>query len=315
MKCRTLTLILVPLAAFLIPGRGFSGEEKKAVASPEAMQAPIVELIDSGSDPKSPIRMKVEKGLKQNLVMLIDMDMSMEMGNNKFPTPKMPTQKMTMEIEVTDVNSEGDITYGFNLKSIDLVEDEKEPSPIAGMLKGMLKTMEGLSGQSVVTNRMITKTVDLKIPETVPAQARQMMGSMKQSMQQFLTPMPDEPVGTGAKWKVIQDMEVNGIKVKQTIIQELVEFKGQSLKTKVNIQQEADPQDVAPPGMPAGMKVRLTSLDSKGSGDIELDTGWMVPRKSKIEMSSDTKMEVQAQTMRTMVKMTTTASGSPPGGK
>jgi len=268
---------------------------------------PVIKVLDAGKGAKTTLRFRIEKGLKQTMIMTMLMEQQMEMEGNKTPTPAMPAQKMTLDIEVTDVDAAGDIHYDFTISKIELVDDPDSPSPLAGILKTMLKPMEGSTGKAVVTSRGITKSVDFQLAEGVAAPLRQMMESMsQQSFQQMSSPMPAEPVGLGAKWEVTQDISTNGVKLKQISTQEIIELEGDRFKTKITLTQKADDQEVKVPGM-AAVSARILSLSSQGKGEATVDLTQLVPLASKIELTSNAKMEVgvgdQKQTMATTTKV------------
>jgi hypothetical protein len=107
--------------------------------------------------------------------------------------------------------------------------------------------------------------------------------------------------------------------MKQTSTHELVSLEGDLAKTKITVKQEAPAQDVRPPGAPAGFTMRLLGMDSTGSGSATLDLRKIVPRASKVDLSTNLKMEVDAgsqkQTMNMEMKVNVKISAATPAAK
>ena len=253
---------------------------------------PFIKLLDAGTGPKSVLRTKVEKGFNYALVMTIGMDMNTKLKGQELPVPKIPDQAVTMGLLVTDVAENGDITYDFKLAKAAVVDDPQNPLRVAGIMKDILKKLEGMAGKAVVTNRGITKTASFDIPDGLPKQLSRMLDSMSQSMHQVSSPVPEEAVGKGGKWSVVQTLAMSGLKIKQTATYEVVEIKGTTCKLKVDVGQNADPQEMDLPDAPEGLKIHLVSFDSKGSREMTLNTTTLFPVQSKTEVNVKQQIEI-----------------------
>lgn len=141
-----------------------------------------VELIDVGQAPLQTIRYTPRVGETQTAVMTISMEMSMSMAGNAMPVQAIPAQKVTFDTTVDDVNADGDIKFSFIYTSAEVVDDLKNPSAMAPMLKEMIKALEGATGSATVSNQGFTKSAEFNIPEDMAPQMKQMLDGMKESM-------------------------------------------------------------------------------------------------------------------------------------
>lgn len=266
-----------------------------------------VELIDAGKEPLQTLRYTPRVGETQTAVMTISIDMSMSMAGNAMPTQAIPAQKVTFDTTIEDINADGDIKFSFVYTGADVVDDPKNPSAMAPMLKTMIKSLEGAIGSATVTNRGITKSAEFTIPEDMAPQMKQMLDGMKESMNRISSPVPSEPIGQGAKWKVTQDLVANGIHIVQTSNHEITEFDTGGFTMSIQVTQTADPQEIKNPALPAGTKLSLMSLDTNGEGTSHVETGSIIPVQSSLSIKTRSTMDVeiagQKQQMTTDVKM------------
>jgi hypothetical protein len=307
MKCHSVLRSLILLIVLCLTKMAVAQVATTGEAPPPSDDTPVVKLLDPGQQPRTPLRFKIEKGLRQTMVMEIKMEMSMEMGGQKLPIPQMPAQRMTMEVAVSDVSAAGETTYDFKFTGIELTETENSPAAVVDAMKKAMKPLEGMSGAAVITNRGIVEKADFRVPDNVEPSARQILDSMQQSVKQLSDVLPEEAVGPGAKWQVTYKISSGGVKMAQVATNELVSIQGDVAKIKTTIVQKAESQDVQAPGVPAGIKMRLVGLKSNGSGESTLSLRKLIPQAAKMDLNSDFNMEIgdgdQKQAINMQLKM------------
>lgn len=266
-----------------------------------------VELIDAGTAPLQPLRYSPRVGETQSAVMTISIGMTMSMAGNAMPAQIIPAQKVTFDTTVENIDADGDITFSFIYTGAEVVVDPKKPSPMAPMLKEMIKSLVGATGSATITNRGITKSAEFNIPEGMAPQMKQMLDGMKESMNRISSPVPSELIGLGAKWKVTQDLVANGIHMLQTSNHEITKLGTGGFTMKINVTQSADPQEIKNPSLPAETTLKLVSLDTNGEGTSQVETKSVIPVQSSLTIMSKSTMDLemagQKQQMTTDVKM------------
>ena len=170
-------------------------------------------------------------------------------------------------------------------------EDIRRLSPMRTSLKGAV----GLRGTGLMSSRGFTKEADFEMPGGIDPMAVQHLESLKQSIKQLSAPLPKEPVGVGAEWRVDQIITMNGMMIKQTSTFKLTKIEGDRLQLDVKVKQTASAQTISPPGAPAGTTVNLNSLDSEGSGKMVLMLTQLMPINSQMNVTSDSSMSIDAQ--------------------
>jgi hypothetical protein len=251
-----------------------------------------VELIEPGASPRREIRFKPAKGAKQTAVMTITMNQAMTMNGNKLPSQNIPPQKITMEVSVNDVAANGDISFDFKYTDFEVVDDPAKPSPIAATLRTTLKPMIGTTGSGIVSDRGLTPKGELNIPKDLAPSLKQMLDGMKDAMNRLSCPVPAEPIGLGGKWRVIQDVNANGMQITQTSVHEITELDSSGFAMSISVTQDAEPQEIKNPALPAGAVLKLETLDTTGTGTSSLSTTSIFPVKSDLQIETKVDMAV-----------------------
>lgn len=275
---------------FLIQACIFTGVSG---AEPPSEKEPLrVELVDAGQEPRAPIRFTPEKGAKQSIVMAMDMQQRMTVAGNQMPSPKLPVQEITIATEVVNVSESGDIEFSYEYTDWKVLEGEGVQEQVRTAIQASMAPMIGARGKQTLSNRCLPIDSSIKIPEGLAPQIRTMVEGMSQSMEQMGSPVPEEAVGVGGKWKVIAKITANGLTVEQTSLYELLSVEEGVYKLKVTIDQKAAEQDVNSPALPPGAKMKLFGLTSSGLGMVELKTTEMLPR-AKIKLNSNAAMQLE----------------------
>lgn len=276
---------------------------EQPVAAPMTGEPAAVTLVDAGAEPREPLRLKLTAGQTQTMVMTMRMAMEMQLGPSKIPRISSPPMQMTMALSVKEITPEGDIRSDFSLDKIEVLDDKAAPPEMVTQMRALLGTMQKLSGTSTVTPRGIVKAADFTLPPDLNPMLRQSMDGMRQQVHQLSVPFPEEALGVGAKWTVTQNLEQNGMKLKQVVAWELKERSGTVVKLASTVTQTADPQEMKPPGMQPGAKANLESLNSSGEGTTEVDLAKLAPIKGAMDLKLAFTMSTETNGMKMPVSM------------
>ena len=285
---------------------------QEKLAPPAAV---TVELIEAGKAPLRELRFKPPQGGAQTSVMTMGMNQSMTIGGQKLPAQVIPATKITIKTNIDKVAENGDIEFGYSYTNVDIVDDPANPSPLAAAISSSMKSMVGTNGSAVINNRGFVQETKITIPEGVPAQIKQSMEGMQNAMSQLSMPLPAEPVGVGGKWRVVQNVNANGLHIKQTSVLEIKELNDRGFSMNVTVAQAAEPQEVKNNALLPGTKINLKSLQSTGNGTTSFDLSSIFPLQSSVTTTSQTAMSIeaagQAQEITTDMKMEMTLEPLP----
>lgn len=86
-----------------------------------------------------------------------------------------------------------------------------------------------------------------------------------------LVPLPEEPIGVGASWRVVTILRQRPAVVKQTATYKLVKRTESAWTIDVDIARIGEAQTLLDPAIPAGTSIELVNLVRKLRGTIEID--------------------------------------------
>jgi hypothetical protein len=278
------------------PAAVASGTTNASEAKPETKVATPtssgpLKLLGAGAEPRKALRLHPTPGDKQTLSLHAKVALETKMGDVQPPPIKLPSTAATLDIAVDitvkDVSNKGDITYEVALGDASAAEEPAAGAPPAAKAKkSALAGVKGMSATGTVSSHGFSKGFDFKAPPGTDPQTRLFMDLMKDVFVQLMTPLPEEAVGPGAKWEVKAPIQSHGIKVDQTATYELVSVEGENLRTKSTSTQRAANQKIDNPIMP-GMKVDLTKWTGKGTSELGLDAGKLMPSSGTMELHSE----------------------------
>lgn len=255
-------------------------------AKPKALPPPELTLLEAGKPPRKELRLGAKLGHSEAMRMVMQMSIGMEMNGKKAPASKLPPMLMDMTLKVADVNDQR-LRYDFVLTDTGVPAAAGTPPKLVRVLEQALATLQGMKGHAVVTRRGVTKEAKISMPGKANAQTQQIVQGMEQALQQISAPFPEEPVGVGARWKLVTPMHQNGVSLQQTAIYTLKKITGDRLELDVTLTQTAPKQKVQ---SPIGVTVDLLSLSSKGDGDMTMKLDRLAPLTSQIAIDSAVSM-------------------------
>jgi hypothetical protein len=258
-----------------------------------------VKLLQPGAEPRKALRLHPKQGDKKSVVMTMKMSMAMNMGGQEMPM-KIPAMNMTMDTTVDAVKPDGDIQYTTVISDISVAEEAEANSAVADAMKNALGGLKGLTSTGVLSSRGFSKKLDMKPPEGADPQVSTLMEQMKETLAHLSAPLPEQPIGAGAKWEVKMPLKSQGMTINQTAGLELISLEGDKLTTRNTVTQTAPAQKIQNPAMP-GIKIDLLKMTGRGSGESTIDLNQILPVAGTGDFHSEMSMGMnqggQKQTM------------------
>ncbi len=246
-----------------------------------ALAEPAVRLVDAGSEPRAPLRLEVPQGYSS----LVDIRMGTSVDLGMGAAMNMPPMRLSLRFDAKEASADH-VRYAFEI--VDVGVDAGDPM-MKGPLEEALKPMVGFAGEASLDARGNSTGLVMKPPPGLP---KELAGNLDQGLTMVGAPLPVEPVGVGARWSVDQDVDQQGLKVKQTTTWTLVSREGSLVILDTEVQQTAPPQEMNHPNLTPGSTVKLSRFDSKGTGRTELDLRSLVPNAA-MSMPMDMNMGVE----------------------
>lgn len=261
--------------------------------TPTAVPARL-ELLTAGTEPRQELRLKPQANTKQLMAITMNMDIGTTFNGRAMPKIKTPANVMNMEILVTQVDANGDIHSKFTYTEGDVVADASVAPEIREAMRSSIKKMVGLSGTLITDNRGQIKTSSITLPEGIDPMTKPLLEQLSTSLKQMSSPMPQEVVGIGAKWRVSSQLKIGSINMNQSAVYELVSLKDNVATLNFTVEQQANAQELTLPGIPAGSAtISLKTLTSQGQGQMTLPLSSIMPTRSTMSMRSQNEMSIK----------------------
>ena len=218
---------------------------------PEAAPNTVV-VVDPGDGEVALLRWQPTAGDSAVFEVLIAIDTVVEIDDLKQEATIGPAA-VTFDAEVTAIGPDGEITTRYEVVAAG-VPDGSDPALDEAMKRSIGSTIiETVSATGILTQRDVVPASSLGGPE----QAQ--LDRFIEQLAAVFSPLPTEPVGTGASWTYTAAANVQGVDWLRTTTYELTQLMGSELVLGAQIQNVAEFQEVDPAGP--------TSLEGAISGE------------------------------------------------
>jgi len=273
---------------------------------------PTVELLDPGKAPRKALRTTFEAGAKQSLRVESDWTLETVYGPLIQSKSTMPSLVYLLQTEVKEATKE---RARFALRVVKVTtQPRKEVQPAqAEAGKKAAGSLEGATGSFAINARGLLEEFTIDAASDASLIVSDMIDQIKQALRLASLPLPQEPVGKGAKWTATQVIEQRTAKIKQTSTFELVGVKGEVVRATSTHAAEAPKQRLKLPGSREGASFKLDKVElsgeSKGAWPLNqlgpksasehtlsvLGMTATKPRHESVIMAVDTTLEVKTQ--------------------
>jgi hypothetical protein len=205
-----------------------------------------------------------------------------------------PPQALDIDVQTGEVGESGALTAmllkGITLKPVDGI-DQSTLDQISKVLQGLkgfaLRQRFGPHGE--------VSDSKVEAPPTAPQGAENLVTSLSTVLRMMVPRLPDEAVGTGAKWQALSRVDQSGTSVVELTEYTLKERSGSQVTLDFRTKQLAAKDDIKlPTGAPPGVKTKLAKFSTSASGSIVVDTTQMAPVKGKGTMDQKLVVDVTA---------------------
>lgn len=170
------------------------GADEGPGAAAEASSGGKAKVVDAGAEPRAVRKYAFAPGRVDKRVLTISQAMHQSVGSQSTP-PQEVTLKLHLDLATKQVKPSGATIEAKVTK----VEMPGAPPQAAQMLS----TLSGLGGTFDVTPRGDVGEVSFVGSEAMRNQlAESVVQGISQAVQLLLVPLPDAPIGAGAKWEI-----------------------------------------------------------------------------------------------------------------
>jgi hypothetical protein len=231
-------------------------------------------------------------------------EIDVELGPGLTQSVKLPAIQLTRDATVKSVSPAGEIAYDTVFNTPVLSQETNTDPQIAALIKPAFANLKGFSGSASISDRGESKDSASK-----PGGGSDPQMQILDSVTRFAVPLPEEPIGPGARWEVKTPIRSQGLSMDITTTYELVSLDGDRAKFKRTFEQHAANQKVQVPNMPGGA-VEIAKMVGKGTDDISFDLNHVLPTEATSAMVWDVAAQVSIGGQKTPINLKATINSS-----
>lgn len=226
--------------------------------------SPQVTLLDAGAEPRSTLRVRPHEGDRATVVFTTDLAVQQQVSGRTQRLDSPPISE-TMRITVGTVTDSG----AQMTMVLDDVAVQRKGSGLtdqqADDLDQELGTLVGLRAEGTMRPDGSYQDLQLHVPEGASKAVQAQVDDLETAIAGLNPPLPAEPVGLGARWRVEATTAVGGIESRATTTYEITDLGDDTVAYAAAISIEAGAQPLTR-GLPEGTTARLVRSRQTGSG-------------------------------------------------
>ena len=231
-----------------------------------------ITVQDEGQGTKKLLRYSFKKGQTKTFTMKMNLAMSATMdGQPGQPMPPVEFdfggKSLTVDVAADGTATRQTTFTTFSPKMPNL------PPQVAAQMEAEMKGLEGVQITERITARGQVAGVEVNQATVKSPQVQQLLSNLIEGMSNSFLPLPEVPVGMGAKWESRSVMFASGVSVTQIGRFKVTSLQGDKLTLELGIEQLADAKAVPSFDSGPGVQTQLVSMDGKGSGQTVVNLG------------------------------------------
>lgn len=179
-----------------------------------------IELIDPGIEPRAPLRLAYTAGDRTTVAFTTDLRIDQEVDGRRQAFDSPPITQL-VAYEVLSASSTGaDVAFAIDQVRVDAEDTALAPEQ-ALALQAELLELEGLGGRMTLdpTGRTTDLTLEDRPPLDLALAGR--LDDLTLQIGAAAPALPEEAIGLGARWRVVQETERAGAATERTTTYEL----------------------------------------------------------------------------------------------
>jgi hypothetical protein len=269
-------------------GWGLMGSIATAAPSPDS-----VELLIVGAQPTQQLKLKPIVGSKQQSSLVWDWQSEVNVGGQIMAVP-LPSIQASIVTQVQKIDPNGDIHYELRYQNIGIKEDAaNKPSKLTAIFKQSLESLAGMTATSVISPQGKTKSTKITWPnqpgKKLDKTQQGLLDKFSESVGSLSAPLPEFPIGIGARWQQTAPITVNGVTIEQHMVYELTDRRDNVATIQVSIEQSIPESSKS--SKPAATGMQFKSLKSKGQGQLVWNLNQPIPSASSLQLKSEAQIQ------------------------
>ena len=216
----------------------------------------------------------------------------MALGGLRFPETKIPSRTIALHFDRMSA-SQGMVLAELVVESFELPRH-----PMVAQMQEGLPDMAQVTGARLRVRTpthgawRILQVVDANLKTT---EVLRVLEIVDQAFSDTIPPLPQEPVGVGAKWRVVESERVMGVDVRTIRNYELTGWDGDEAILSFTTERRAPKQDIDAPTAASQTRMTLTAFESKAEGTARFSPGLPLLRSVVLEAKQHVAADVDTR--------------------
>lgn len=232
-------------AAVYLSGCGLFAKADPTVERDTPRDAPAAALLDAGAEPRRQLTFDLSTGTTVDLDLTLDLDITQRTADAEIAVVvDPPTTIQTVRLTVGPTDADGaTVTFEIIDARLDPVGTTLTDAQIMELTAAVQRVI-GLGGQLHIDRSGGTGAITYDPSHGLPADMADTLASLEQSLGTLVPVLPTEPVGRGARWRIVSRSDAGGLTVRQSTEYEITGIDGDRITYRATIGQNAPEQDI-----------------------------------------------------------------------
>jgi ketosteroid isomerase-like protein len=200
------------------------------VREPVAPAPASFELLEAGAEPRAAITIRAQAGDRSVVRIGLAMDVAMRVGTSDVPKTTLPRLEVDVAAEVAKVT---DATIEVELRVVDVRTDATAVASqrVTSAIEATVAALKTSTGTLVLATDGRVQSISLSSgADAIESKA----AGLDHALVELLPAWPREPVGVGARWKLVQPVFRGGVTLQRTSEFHLVAVQDGALELEVH---------------------------------------------------------------------------------
>lgn len=281
--------------------------------APSAAPMSTVKLLDAGREPRRALRYAFSREQTERMAIVLSTAVSADNGDSRRDITLAPVE-IAIAIAPGAVSPDGDLRFAWHVESAGLgALDASSPPEVAQGWSAQLAPVAHLSGTATISSRGICRGLVLDAAGVGDAGPdAEMVVQVVQMVRDVAAPLPDEPVGPGARWQKLTTLEAKTGRATQTDTYTLTAVHGETGSLADVLVQTAFPQSLRAPGAAPGTgPARMDQLLTSGTARVRFDLARLIPQTT-LEGTTSMALSAPSSRLNMVMHLGITVRGSVP---
>jgi hypothetical protein len=254
-------------------------------------EQPRIQLDDPGHEPRETLVYTLAPSTSQSVTMRMDLALAVA-GEASPTTVQFPTIALTLALATSSRDAAGaDALVEGTLREVRIEPRDERSRALAAPLERQLRALRGARLMYRMSPQGRARGLELTPATDAPTEAADLIARMKGSFESMVAPLPDAPIGLGARWTVTSRSGGHADLVQWTTYT-LRARDGSRFTVDTEVTQIAAGRTVAGEALPPGTEATIASFDARGSATTTLDLRGLLPERG--QGTIETSMTIRA---------------------